>query len=116
MFAEIQGVSSRHVENSQARCKTGVHPAESAGWLKRQSESLDLRDEAEAGAPQANRSSTDEWPAEAVWWFARGVFGEHESRDTFDHEELYSGDQPVWLAPSGYLPCIRFAGGNQQFP
>lgn len=116
IFVEIQGVSSRHIENSQARCKTGVHPAEFVGRLERQSESVDLRDETEAGAPQANRPSTNEWPAKAVWRFARGVFGKHESGDSTNHEELHSRDQPVRLAPSGYLPCVGLTGGDQQFP
>lgn len=51
MFVEIQGVPSRYVENSQVRCETGVHSTKPAGWLERQPESVDFRDEAEASAP-----------------------------------------------------------------
>lgn len=50
MFVEIQGVPSRHVENSQVRCETRIHPAEPVGRLECQPESVNFR-EAETSAP-----------------------------------------------------------------
>jgi len=110
--AEIQGVSSRHVENSQVRCKAGVHSAESPRWLKCESESVDLRNEAEASTPQANRPFANERSAKAVWRFARRIPGEYESGDTVDHEKLHPRDQLVWLASSRHLPRVWLAGGD----
>lgn len=70
---EIQGISARDIENSEAGRKTRIHPTKFARWLELIAKSFDLDDETETSKEETNRTFANERSAEIIRWLIGGI-------------------------------------------